>query len=1006
MAILANLGWDSYTTNAAFDPSTPTIGTADELGTGVTLGEVGNTFIIAGVGVDPTDGTTPATAAWRAQYNTGGNQEIHINLPSDQPTWSMRIMWRFASTNGVTVPRWIWLQSGTDGDVTYSAINGTNYDVWFFGSGNQLHIENWNTTGGGYIFRRTELKYDENVDGLIHVSTWNDPMDTGPADFTSTVTPFSGANAGAINKIMLGHTTVGNIQPHFYLDNVLVTDTYEDLGPPPYSTGADVNLTGTVGTGVSNVLGGLPVERAFSGDITATGLTNVQGIFGTQGIINLTGDVGTGTTDVGGMFYVERGFSGTITTDVETNGVPLVGITALDVPYAAYWATGGPGGDVRLDDPTGVRLLDIYYPEGTPPPNGWPIVVWCHGGKWNQGNKIDILEVPTGGSSDNGAAKAMLDELISRGIAVASVGYRLSADPPNGPSPNVVQWPDHIDDIQLAMSFLLENSSSYQIDMRFPVLAGHSAGGYLALMQTLTACLPSTTVDYWDQPNDTPGFVNMDAGTRYTGGPFTVQPVRPIGIGMWEAPTDLHWNSYREGVLSGLIVADNSIRGLLGDDDYFGDTADPGRIAANRADPPSPAFIDLAPSQWITSDIPPAFYVCCQTVSWTNTPVATLNNGVTFTGGNGYALREEWAGQGVPFEEHVIPSANHDDINNYASIDFANWVEHLLNLEMSGTINTGMTVGGMFEIQTIHELDGTAAGTGVATGTLQVVDLNVPIAGSAAGSGTAGGSLTKTAPILTITGTAAGTSTATGTLTVVDAPTYDLSGSAAGVGVTTGTLSIQVADTIDLTGTAIGDGNAVGTLTSVAPPPVDVAGTAAGVGAAAGSLTVIGGADIDLDGTAIGDGTITGTLTKVYTAPTHNIAGIASGVGAASGSLQVVTASFVDLYGVASGTSGTLGFMSKILPTYVDISGSAAGSATATGTVFAAPPGAIDLTGQTDGTSTATGTLQVYDIALSKWWYRDANSIVEVELIGWMDANGDFVSGTYPTDLEYLDAAP
>ena len=1003
MAVLASLGWDSYTSNTQFNPSTPTIGTADELGTGVTLGEVGTTWLIAGQGIDPSDGSD-GTTAWRASYNTGGNQEIHINLPSDQSTWSMRFMWRFASSNGATFPRWIWLTGATAGDVTYSQINGTNYDIWFYGSGNNMHIENWTTPGegGGTIWRRTELKYDENDDGLIHISTWNDPMSTEAADFTDTQTPFDGANNGAIDTIMLGHTTTGNVQPHFYLDNVLVTDTYEDLGPPPYSTGADVNLTGTVSTGASNVIGGLPIERALDGDIDV-GASILQGMFGVQGETLLTGLVGIGTTDVGGMFHVERGFSGTIDTGIETNGTPLVGITALDVPYAAHWANDT---DQRLDDPTGKRLLDVYYPEGTPPATGWPVVVWCHGGRWNAGNKIDILEVPTGGTSDNGAPKAMLDELIGRGIAVVSVGYRLAAALPNGPGANVFQWPDPIDDIQLAMSFLVDNADSYQIDMRFPVLAGFSAGGYLALMQTLVATMPSTTVDYWDHVANGTDFKNMDAGTRYTGGPYPVQPVRPIGIGMWEAPIDMHWNTFREGSLSAFYVADNSIRGLVGDDDFLGDGGS--RIPAARVDYVSPAFHDAATGQWMNANVPPAFYVCCQTVSWTNTPVATLNNGTTFTGGgNGYALREEWAGEGVPFEEHVIAGANHDDINNYASIDFANWVEHLLNLEMSGTIDTGVTVSGTMTVEGIAQLDGTAAGTATATGTLEVIDLNVPIAGTAAGTGTTGGSLTKTAPIYEIDGTAAGTATATGTITVVDAPTYDLDGTAAGAGVVTGTLSIQVADTVDLTGVAAGSGATTATLTSVAPPPVELSGlTAAGVGAVTATLTSVPPDPIDLNGTPAGLGTITGTLSAVYTPPTHDIAGTAAGTGTATGALSVGAASFVDLFGVAAGTTGLQGALSKLLPNYVDIAGSVAGTGAITGTVFAAPPGAIDLTGQTVGTSTVTGTLQVYDISLSKWWYRDDNSIVEVELIGWMDSDGNFVAGTYPDDLEYLDLAP
>lgn len=99
--------------------------------------------------------------------------------------------------------------------------------------------------------------------------------------------------------------------------------------------------------------------------------------------------------------------------------------------------------------------LDIYYPTNK---KAFFTVVWFHGGGLEGGNK----DIP--------------DELIDRGFAVVSVGYRLSPRAQN---------PAYIIDAAEAVAWVRHNILLYggRADRLF--VSGHSAGGYLTLMLAL-----------------------------------------------------------------------------------------------------------------------------------------------------------------------------------------------------------------------------------------------------------------------------------------------------------------------------------------------------------------------------------------------------------------------------------------------------------------------------------------------------------------------------------------
>jgi len=100
-------------------------------------------------------------------------------------------------------------------------------------------------------------------------------------------------------------------------------------------------------------------------------------------------------------------------------------------------------------------LLDVYYPKNS---NGFPTVVWFHGGGLTSGSK----ELPEG--------------LKDKGVCVVSVNYRLSPK---------VSSPKYIEDAAAAVAWVFKNINTFGGDNSLIFVSGHSAGGYLASMISL-----------------------------------------------------------------------------------------------------------------------------------------------------------------------------------------------------------------------------------------------------------------------------------------------------------------------------------------------------------------------------------------------------------------------------------------------------------------------------------------------------------------------------------------
>lgn len=104
------------------------------------------------------------------------------------------------------------------------------------------------------------------------------------------------------------------------------------------------------------------------------------------------------------------------------------------------------------------QKLDLYLPaEG----RDWPLLVWIHGGGWQNGSKDRCPAVP----------------FVARGYAVASLNYRLSAH---------AVFPAQIEDCKAALRWLRAHAKQHGYDPGRIAVWGSSAGGHLVAMLAVT----------------------------------------------------------------------------------------------------------------------------------------------------------------------------------------------------------------------------------------------------------------------------------------------------------------------------------------------------------------------------------------------------------------------------------------------------------------------------------------------------------------------------------------
>lgn len=110
--------------------------------------------------------------------------------------------------------------------------------------------------------------------------------------------------------------------------------------------------------------------------------------------------------------------------------------------------------------------LDLYVPE-----NPTALCVYLHGGGWRAGTRTE------GPGNVTTWKPPFFPYVVTTGLAIASVDYRLSAE---------ARHPAQLDDVTAALDFLAEHRAEYGITTDRTVIWGVSAGGHLAALAALT----------------------------------------------------------------------------------------------------------------------------------------------------------------------------------------------------------------------------------------------------------------------------------------------------------------------------------------------------------------------------------------------------------------------------------------------------------------------------------------------------------------------------------------
>jgi len=150
--------------------------------------------------------------------------------------------------------------------------------------------------------------------------------------------------------------------------------------------------------------------------------------------------------------------------------------------------------------------LDLYTPQ---PGGGAPLVVWIHGGAWENGNKTAMP----------------LAAVIERGFAVASLDFSPASKAP---------FPGQIHEIKAAIRFLRAQAKQYGYDASKIAIAGASSGAHLAAVVGTSNGRPElegTLGDHRNESSAVQAIVSYFAATNLT---TILAQSTPFGLGIRE----------------------------------------------------------------------------------------------------------------------------------------------------------------------------------------------------------------------------------------------------------------------------------------------------------------------------------------------------------------------------------------------------------------------------------------------------------------------------------------
>lgn len=178
--------------------------------------------------------------------------------------------------------------------------------------------------------------------------------------------------------------------------------------------------------------------------------------------------------------------------------------------------------NIAYDHPhRGVRSLTLYIRTDPPPPGGWKVITWIHGGFFSAGSRFQIH-------------MGWVRWLLYLGFAVISGDYiyawqleLFDIPKPDFPDQGSGQFPSFIVDIKL-IGLWVQEQVDYPLNADYHVITGHSAGAYLAAAAALS--------------RDFSNFHGYDMTVNSQWG-FRTGKSDPAfrGVYVWAAPSDMYW---------------------------------------------------------------------------------------------------------------------------------------------------------------------------------------------------------------------------------------------------------------------------------------------------------------------------------------------------------------------------------------------------------------------------------------------------------------------------------
>ncbi len=161
---------------------------------------------------------------------------------------------------------------------------------------------------------------------------------------------------------------------------------------------------------------------------------------------------------------------------------PAIAAAAPKVQADIQYATSASGEPLRLD---------LYLPEGAA---GAPLIVWVHGGAWENGNKTAMP----------------LEPVIERGFALASLDFSPASKAP---------FPGQVHEIKAAIRYLRAQAARHGYDARRIAIAGASSGAHLAAVVGTSnghEQLEGTLGDHRGESSEVHAIVSYFAATNLT----------------------------------------------------------------------------------------------------------------------------------------------------------------------------------------------------------------------------------------------------------------------------------------------------------------------------------------------------------------------------------------------------------------------------------------------------------------------------------------------------------